>query len=796
MLEAIKEAENTAINTKKGLLEESLRQLEFENVLRKIKTYCYSEPGAELIMDSLPSDNLPWLEKEHEAIREMVDVIQFEDSLPFDGFTDVRKVFHKSLVEGSVLNSTEVLAAGDMIRVFRLLRNFFSSRQEKYPELWEIASNLHENRLLEKHIHEAIDDAGEVKDTATRELQQIRQTLKSKSHALRNRLEKILKKTVQEDIVQEDFYTIREGRFVLPVKAENKRTMPGIIHGISQTGSTVFLEPSEIIEMNNELSLLQSEEQREIYRILSNLTQEIRYEARQFLSSNDIAAHIDSIRAKARYANDFNGQKPEITDRNYIFLNEVRHPLLVHSKGLKNVIPLSIEFTGDKRGHLISGPNAGGKTVALKSVGLNIAMALSGIFPLGECKTNFREIFTSIGDHQSIENDLSTFSSQMLQMKKVLDSCDDRSLVLVDEIGSGTDPQEGAALAAAILDSFINVNLFFIATTHQSSLKTYALNRDEIENASLEFDDEKLKPTYNFQPGIPGNSYAFVLADNIGISTMVIARAKKYLGKKQKELEESITILQKYRMEAVRNRTEAEKEKIKYRDLNGRYEEKLSKIQEKRKELLDKAREDAYNIVANSNALIEKTIKEIREEKRQISDIKKDFNSGKKEIEKEFKRIEQESREDSPTEEVEFKTGDTVSMEGSGSRGTIIEADPDNQSAVVDFNGLKFKVGYEQLKIERPEKQQKRDTADYIKFSAVTRLDIRGMRAGDALMELDNFISDALLNSVPQITIVHGKGTGALRQAVHDTLKNHPSIREYRLGELTEGGAGVTVAVL
>ncbi len=367
-------------------------------------------------------------------------------------------------------------------------------------------------------------------------------------------------------MVQEDFVTMREGRYVLPIKAHVKRQLPGIIHGVSQTGSTVFLEPSEIIEMNNELNLLINEEQREIYKILQNLTKEISTEALSIMRTTEIIAHFDSILARAKFALEYGGIKPTISDERYIKLHKIKHPLLVVSKGAKNVIPLSIEFTEQKRGFLISGPNAGGKTVALKSIGLNISMALAGIFPLGLCTTDFRRVYTSIGDHQSIENDLSTFSSQMYQMREILANSDSSALALVDEIGSGTDPQEGGALASGILDTFIELNMFFIATTHQSSLKTYALNKDEIENASLEFNEDKLQPTYKFLSGIPGNSYAFFLAKSIGMSDLVIKRAKSYLGSKQKELEESISVLQKFRTEAIKAKAEAEKLKLKAKE--------------------------------------------------------------------------------------------------------------------------------------------------------------------------------------------------------------------------------------
>ncbi|MFC2132119.1 endonuclease MutS2, partial [Bacteroidota bacterium] len=574
------------------LLKKSLGELEFDLVLEHISKKCYSEPGKELIRKSRPNSDIYWLKKEHQLIDEIISLITEDDPLPFEGYADIRPQLNKSLVQNAVLSTTELLSVAESIRSGRLIKSYFESREEKYPALFEETEYIFANRLLEKHINEAIDDTGEVRDNATKELSRIRRDIHNKSNYLRHRLNKIVRKVSDEDMLQEEFVSLREGRFVIPVKSEHKRHITGIIHGVSQTGATVFLEPSEIIELNNELSLLLNEEKREIYRILSNLTAELGTEAHEFLRTIDIIAHIDSVLAKANYALDFGGIKPKILDRNEIYLNKIRHPLLVHSKGMKKVVPLSVEFSDNKRGHLISGPNAGGKTVSLKSIGLNIAMALSGIFPLGECHTNYRMIYTSIGDHQSIEHDLSTFSSQIIKLKDILSASDPQSLVLIDEIGSGTDPQEGSALSAGILDTLIELNSFFVATTHNSALKSYALSRDVLRNASLEFDEEKLQPTYKFLEGVPGNSYAFQLSKNLGLTDLVLERAKKYLGTKQSELEDSIALLHKYKSEAEKYLVEARKEKAKAEESRKKFEEKFTQIKQKRQELINKAQEE------------------------------------------------------------------------------------------------------------------------------------------------------------------------------------------------------------
>ncbi len=774
-----------------SIFNDTLKQLEYFNVLEFISKYAYSELGKNYVLSTLPIDDIDFLNEEHSLIDEMRNIFIRGENIPFDGLTDISHSLFKSNIENAVLNAIEILSILDTIRAFRLIKNFFIEREEVYPLLKELTSFLADNKILEKHINDAIDDSGEVRDNASRELQRIRSDIRYKSQKLRARLQKIVRKVVEQEIVREDFYTIREGRFVLPIKSENKRIIPGIIHGISQTGATVFLEPSEIIEINNELSLLANEELREIHRILSNLTNEIRTNFHSFQNSMEIIKRFDGIYAKAKYSVNYGGIKPKINNENYIYLKDIKHPILLHSgTNPKSVIPLSIEFNSKHRGHLISGPNAGGKTVALKSIGLNILMALSGIFPLGVCITNFRSVFASIGDHQSIEHNLSTFSSQMLQIKNIFDNCSNNSLILIDEICSGTDPQEGAAIACGILDSYINMNLFFIATTHQSSLKTYALNRPEIKNASLEFDSSKLKPTYKFLSGIPGNSYAFALSASIGISDLVLERAKSYLGDKQSELENSISILQQYKQEAEQLRNEAEEEKQKFKKLNDEYNKKNSEFKNKRKELLNEAKIEAQQIVSGANSLIESTIREIREEKKKIADIKQDFQQKKDKIIKEVEKI---NKKDEKIETEVFSTGDTVIMLENNSQGIIIEVDDEDKMALVEFGGFKFRLKLNQIKKTKAEKISKKDLSDYIKYDVKTRIDVRGMRADECIRVIDEFIQDALVNNVQMVTIVHGKGTGALKQAIHEFLKYRHSVKDFRLGELVEGGAGVTV---
>ena len=778
---------------------ETLKELEYFKVLDFISKKCLTAKGRELIQSSLPKDTIDWLINELELVNEFTNLLISDDEFPLENINDIRPFLNKSKIENSVLNTGELLSILDVIRVARQLKVFLQSRIEKYPILNTEITYIFDEPTLRKHIFDAINENGEIRDNATKELLRIRGEIIDKSNRLRSRMNKIVKHFTEENFTQEEFYTVRDGRFVLPIKSEHKRHLSGIIHGVSQTGATIFIEPTEIVEMNNEISYLKVEEQREIYEILKRLTKEVSRQSAILFDTYDIIGHLDALYAKANYALEFGGIKPVISDTNEIHLKKIYHPLLVQSRGKKNVVPLSIDFLDNKRGYLISGPNAGGKTVALKSIGLNILLALSGFFPLGEVHTNFRNIYSAIGDHQSIENDLSTFSSQLIKLKQILDIADSKSLILIDEIGSGTDPQEGGALASGILDTFVEIKLFFIATTHQSSLKTYALNREVIENASLEFNETALKPTYNFLAGSPGNSYAFFLAKNIGISSIVLDRAKSYLGDRQKELEKSIAVLQKYKQEARELIRQVNIDKSKLDEKQENLEKREKDLSNRKKEIISKAKMEAYSILQNANALVKNTIKELKLQQRDVNDVKREFNIKVKQLAEEISLMQKDEKR-KEKKIISLEVGDIVGLIDGSQVGEVMEVNNKNHTALVDFNGIKFRLKFEQLYFKdkgnsnlKPPKKRTSEIVDYLKLDVDTKLDLRGMRVDEALKKLDKFLADSLLSNIGYVTIIHGKGTGALRSAIHKLLKDINEVKSFRIGELVEGGAGVTV---
>lgn len=786
-----------------GLERDSLRELDLAQVLEMVSRRCVSGAGRELTANLRPFADSTALRLELDMVQECLELLARNDSPPLEHLSDARYLIRKSQIEGNFLSAPELIAVLESMQTSRSVRRFLSVRSEQSPKLHRLCSDLLEDKVLEKHIHDSIDESGSVRDSASRELQSIRRDIHELETRLRHRLRHILKKYGEDELLQEDFITQRDGRFVLPLRAENKRAVDGIIHGVSQTGSTVFFEPAETFEMNNTLSLLHGREQREILRILIMLTSEISSVSDSLKAAFDVLVHLDTLIARARFALDFGGIKPVIADEGIIELTNVRHPVLVqNAAGLADVVPLSVLMDSQNRGILISGPNAGGKTVAMKTIGLSLIMALCGIFPLGMCTMNMRRILTAIGDHQSIESNLSTFSSQIIRIRDILTECADDVVVLIDEVCAGTDPAEGGALAAGVLDSIIERSACFIVTTHQSSLKQYALTHPYVTNASLAFDEKLLQPTFRFQFGVPGNSYAFDLARNVGLPRVVIERGRHYLDERHDELEQSINEMQRFRREAELARTKSMEERNLAERIRTDLEERLEAAKARRGAVVEEAREEAREMLRNANALIEKTIKEIREGEKSAAEAKRLFEQKKKTFD--YSSVsEKAAHEDAAA----ISIGSKVQVSGTGAIGEVFTIE--GQNAVIDVNGIKFRVSVERLKSitggpgtggigshHRKGALIPRDSANNIQgdFSFHVVLDLRGKRVDVALHELEKFIDRAVVSALPFVEIIHGRGTGALRSAVHTYLGQRSEISVYRPGEIHEGGDGVTIA--
>ncbi|MEN3027149.1 MAG: endonuclease MutS2 [Chlorobiota bacterium] len=778
------------------LLQAALTELEFPKVIQQIASLCLSELGREKVLELRPTTDLEWLQREHGMLEEMVRLLQQGVPFPWTPVPDVQRQLRKSTIENAMLLPTELVDIRELLQLSRAVRQELI-RQAELPLLRALGEQLYQNRLLERHISDTVDETGGVRDTASRELARIRAEIQRVAASLRTRLRRILRRFVEDELAMDEFITQREGRFVVPIRVEHKNHIPGIIHGVSQTGATVFLEPAEIFELNNELALLADAERREIERILRVLTAEVGSCAAELLHSLEVLALLDSLYARARYAVLYGGQKPTIAEDGEIVLQQIVHPLLAAARGRSAVVPLDIEFRSIVRGHLISGPNAGGKTVALKSVGLNILLALSGIFPLGYCRTPVLTVLTAIGDQQSIEQNLSTFSWQIVRIRDILQCSGPRTLVLVDEICAGTDPTEGAALASAIIEELLHRRAYFVVTTHQSSLKVFALHREGIQNDSLEFDQARLQPTYRFLPGVPGNSYAFAIAANFGLPEALIRQAEAFLGSRHRELEEGIAAVQALRQQWQQLEREARERAEQAQQLLQRYEEQLRYLQQRRTELLSQTRQEVRQLFQQAQSLIEQTIREIREQQRPLNEIRQEFLQKREAILRALSVPEEEPSGAASEVAASLAPGMWVRMEGMQTPGCILELDEHRRMAVVEFDGLKLHVSVEKLQPAKPPREgTARPTNDVPLVIAPTSVDVRGMRVIEAISTVDRFLAKALQGNALQVRIIHGKGTGALRQALHQFLATHPAVAEYRLADAAEGRAGVTIVTL
>jgi DNA mismatch repair protein MutS2 len=780
--------------------------LEFERILNRIKSYVYSGLGLELCENISFITKKDILQDELDKTSEMKDIITREEYLQLDGLQDVRKTLSKLNIEGSYIPSTEFLSILTFLRISRLTKSYFSrlnmGSEYDYKLIPKITVNLFTDKILESNIDSTIDETGTVRESASAELKRIRITIRKKTDSLRKSLEKILKDISDKDYSQDDIITQRDGRFVVPVKAENKRKVPGLIHSSSNTGQTVFIEPAATIELNNDITELQYEEKREIERILAELAKKVRVRVTELKSNCKIMAEIDFLQAKAKYGIEILAEKPALSDEEYE-IKKGYHPVLLQTHKREEVVPLNFRIGKDFNSIIISGPNAGGKTVSLKTVGLLALMLQSGILVPVHYESKFRvlkQIFVSIGDQQSLENDLSTFSSHIAYLKKILDESDDKSLILIDEICSGTDPVLGSALSCAIIQNFSDRNALSVVTTHNSELKAFAYNHPKIENASLEFNNETLSPNFRFNIGIPGQSFTFEIAEKYNFPTEVISEAKSYLSESENKLEDLLKELNENKQKYSELKDEYDREATRLKGLNSLYETKVNQLKANEKEILKKAKEEAKDVLQNANKLIENTIREIREKQNfSAKEIKEAFQSQVQKI----THIKNETPEDiieemSETEKKSVKVGDYVKISGTNSMGELMEIKDGTVS--INMNGLLVKSKLSEIeKVKRAEakKEHAKTSTIEINDGPVERsLDLRGKYSEEIYDMIDKFLHKSISNGLKSVEIIHGKGTGKLRTEVQKYLKSNPLIISHRLGNWNEGDMGVTIVEL
>jgi DNA mismatch repair protein MutS2 len=771
-----------------------LEKLEFEKILNQVSKYSSTENGKNHLLNLYPTSEIAFITTEGTLIDEVKEILNKAGHPPIDYLSDLKTVLSESRIEGAILSSNKVLEILKLAKTSRLLIQFLKSELKDDSKLKETLTNLFSDKLFEHQIEKIINEQGEIKENASNELSRIRKDINSRRSELVKSINRIIKTLKADDIVREDYLTLRDGRMVIPIKSEHKRHIRGFIHSESSTGQTVYIEPEETLDLNNDIISLSFAERREIERILRELTKLIGQSSEQLKTSLETLAYIDSIFARAKYSTEIIGSFPQVDNSKPIFISEARHPILLKKFSRQKTVPLSFELNDDKV-VIITGPNAGGKTVVLKTIGILSLMLQAGIHVPVNSNSNFHifeNILIDIGDQQSIEDDLSTFSSHLKNLKSIIDNAGKESLILLDEIGTGTDPAEGSALAAAILSTLLEKGSTVFASTHHGSLKVFAYNIIGMQNAAMEFDHTNLSPTYKFNLGVPGSSYAFEIAKRTGLNDEVIEKAKQNIDSDKNNLEKFLSELEEKSNKLNKKLNELEIENSRLEGLSTLYKKSYEKIEKEKKEILKKVKYDGELYLNDVNKKIEKVIKDLRE------------SGASKEVIKESKKIIEEIKSNNKslyTENVEkisdkkdFVVGDFVGINNSSTTGKIIELNKSKSKATILSGSIKMQVNVSDLFESKEKKVVIDNTFSSYKISDVNyRLDIRGEKPEAAEFQIIKFLDDAYQSSLERVEILHGKGTGVLKKTVWDILKHHEKVKGFNFAAIEFGGEGITI---
>ena len=786
------------------------RALELDKVLSMLAGYASAADSKEMALNLKPETNIIIAKGELKKTEDAYILLAKFGGPSFGSIKNVNNSVARANA-GGVLTMRELLDIAENLRVFRSLHEWRSRQSDETTYSIDVYfGSLRPNQYLESKITSSITSEEEMSDNASPTLADIRRKMKQQASRIREKLDGIIRSQTYQKCLQDAIVTQRNGRFVVPVKAEFRGQIAGLVHDTSSSGATVFVEPMSVVEANNEIRVLQGKEQDEIERILTELSAETGNYADEIRYSYEAALEINLIFAKAQLAYKMKASMPELNDNGVTVLKKARHPLL----DTKKVVPVDIMLGETFDTLVITGPNTGGKTVSIKTLGLLTLMAMCGLMiPTadGSKVCVYKKVFADIGDEQSIEQSLSTFSSHMVNIVNIMKDADDESLVLIDELGAGTDPVEGAALAMAILERLKIQGSRIAATTHYAELKAYALDTPGVENGSCEFDVNTLRPTYRLLIGVPGRSNAFAISEKLGIEASVIDRAKELVSSENVRFEDVVDTLEERRLEMEKERHIAEQYRLENEELKRKTEERLAEIEKLREKELQRAKSEAMRLVENSrreaNALlieIEKTKKEL---KTQQSNIDK-LNEKRSLLRKGLSGVDaaadpvMSNTDDGYELTRPLQVGDTVKLAGMGSEGKVL-ATPDNKGYVeIQTGSMKMRVKVSDLRLVEKKKEQKketfvrRETESRLHAASDTRCDLRGLTVEEAIMTLDRFIDSMVMAGLSEFTIIHGKGTGALRAAVQQHLKKHSQIKTYRLGTFGEGENGVTIATV
>lgn len=796
-------------------MERDYRALELDKILDRLAAETCCADAAELARSLRPATDLALVQRLVDETDDACRLMAGFGSPSFGRLTNVTNALRRAEA-GASLSLGEFLHIAEVLRVIRSLADWRAHCAGVSTCLDDRFSVLVPNKYLEQKISSVVVNEEEVADTASPTLADIRRKMRAASARVREQLDKLVRSPAYAKALQEPIVTIRGGRFVVPVKAEHRGEVAGLVHDSSASGATVFVEPMGVVEANNDLKVLRSKEEAEIERILFELSAEVGSFATAIIADYEILLELNVIFAKGQLAYKMKAMKPALSDDGYILLKHARHPLIDANK----IVPIDVELGGEYDTLVVTGPNTGGKTVTLKTLGLLTLMTMCGILPPvsdGSRLSVFRRVLVDIGDEQSIEQSLSTFSAHMTNVIRILGETHDSSLVLLDELGAGTDPVEGAALAVAILERLRQLGARVAATTHYAELKAYAINTSGVENASCEFDVASLRPTYRLLIGVPGRSNAFAITEKLGMDEALVEHARGLVSGDDRRLEDVVTSLDTRRQALEEQLAETKDAHERARRSAQRAEEKLAELDERRQKELDNARREAQRIVEKARQEAARLMDELDDLRRQkdAADFAEKTRQAKSQLRSRLRRLDDAidpvTVRDTDSDYVlprPLKEGDRVQLMDMGLQATVVKA-PDSKGIVeVQAGAIRTRTSVENLRLfesRREEKKARRGTptprqggglTSRMERSANTDLDLRGQTVEEALLEVDRFLDNAVLCGLDRVTVIHGKGTGALRAAVHSHLKGHRQVKGFRLGVYGEGETGVTVVEL
>lgn len=788
--------------------ERTLRVLEFNKIIEMLSRMAASRPGMDRCLSIKPSRDMDEVERLQQETSEGIKAMVKKGSPPLAGIRYLKTVF-KRVEAGGMLDTEQLLQVADLLRAARNMKNYMKAERDKdegeYVILKNRSDSLAAHKKVEDEINRCIVGPEEISDDASTTLKNIRRQINSVNDQIRNKLNSMISSTKFQKFLQDAIITKRGDRHVIPVKQEYRGSVPGIVHDQSSSGATLFIEPMVVVELNNKLRELGTREKIEIERILSSLTLMVSEILDDLETNQEILVELDFIFARAKLGLEMDGCRPIFNSYGYINMKKARHPLIVADK----VVPINLHLGKDFDVLVITGPNTGGKTVTLKTVGLMVLMAQAGLHipcQSGTELTLYTNVFADIGDEQSIEQSLSTFSSHMTNIVDILREADRDSLVLMDELGAGTDPTEGAALAMSILDYLFNRNIKTVATTHYSELKQYALTREKVENASVEFDVETLSPSYRLTIGIPGKSNAFEISRRLGLDEKIIDSATEFLSGEEVRFEDLIGDLERNRREVEQEKEWAQKLRQEVENIRTEYQRKMDRLEERREKMLDQARKEAKALLVEAKEDAVEIIKGLRnlsqveskERNSRIEEARKKLKWDIEKLESALSKGIKEVTAKKPPEDL--KPGDPVKVLSLGQKGTVLEKPDDSGEVLVQIGIIKMKVNISNLeKNEEKVKEQvivKTARRPSKTMGISVEIEVRGQVLEDALMNVDKYLDDASLAGLKKVTIIHGKGTGILRSGIQQLLRSHQHVASFRRGVFGEGGDGVTVVEL